>query len=331
MMEERKMPLMPDTTQEESGFIQSDALFTVERCCCCKIAQFHDAKMAICGHWKTSWQMPILIIVSACIVHGIFIWDTYATFPSKTWLIVAFSVSGFAFLSMVTAYFAMIVIGPGYVPYDWAKSRQKKYSWDYEMAHIAHTPDQIAFARTTPDRPPRSSFSVSARRFILRADHFCDWSQTWIGIKNHRFFMLSCFWAAVYGLSNIAFRYFAIKMIVKKRKFHWECIFGFATILVILLVICFCAYHFILSCKDLIWNLTSLERWAGRSASAFDNGMCSNCEEVCGTRKLIIFWIFPFFLCWKPLEDGFYNMEHVSFDLAWKMNLSEASMINNYD
>jgi hypothetical protein len=193
-------------------------------------------------------------------IHAFFIFDTYP-------LTVAGNiVTAVCLFSLLLAYVLTIASGPSYAPYDWGKTRREHYSWDYMMTHLVQYQYQVQIAKSTTDRPPRSSYSSAAHRFVLRADHFCLWAQSWIGIRNHRFFMLTCLWSVVYALANVVFRYSYFQSLVS-QKFDWVRVPGLASVLALLGFTVFTGYQFVFASRNLLDNRTSIEVWLGRSSA----------------------------------------------------------------
>jgi hypothetical protein len=89
-----------------------------------------------------------------------------------------------------------------------------------------------------------------------------------IRIRNRRFFMPMCFWAAFYAAPNITARFFFFRNLVRRCD-PWN-IPGPATVLVLLL--CFAGYHFPRACSNLRRNATSIEIWRKRTVSCYDKG-----------------------------------------------------------
>ena len=295
------------TTNEQLHHGGVNALYKTTKCCCCKLAYFPLSELHFLGHWKVSIVIPIYVALWMIVCHGLFIYDTYDHFPDIARLILTYSVTGFAFLCVAIAYIAMIVVGPGYVPYDWCRTgKRKNFTWEDMMEHIVEFKDQATWAKTQADKPPRSVYGTTAFRFVLRADHYCSWAKSWVGLKNHRYFMLTCMWACIYSVSNLGFRYWFYLSLVNDG-FNIKAIPGLTTIAFLLFLAVFSCYQFVVSMYRLRKNMTSLEHWGNRVNPDWDKGCCRNFEEVCGNRRFGICWPFPFCTCLSPMEDGFYN------------------------
>jgi hypothetical protein len=169
-----------------------------QSCCCCHIAYFPPGKFRVCGHWIISLRIPFLAFFGFAVTHASLIYDAPGTLP-MFWWVVTIGATSLVWLCIAVSYIMIICKGPGYVPYNWATTQVLSYAWAEEMANMVLYQEQAQLARGSA-RPPRSSFSVTARRFVLRADHFCVWAQSWIGLSNHRYFLLMMFYALFYML-----------------------------------------------------------------------------------------------------------------------------------
>ncbi|OHT01995.1 DHHC zinc finger domain containing protein [Tritrichomonas foetus] len=300
--------LESETRQDYVG--DTEAEYAESRCCCCKVAYFTIGGFIFLGHWRRRLTVPIILSILYLLSFVVFIFDTYGTYPNLYSASLAYFFTGFFFICVIFSYLLVIIKGPGYVPYNWAKTRQRHYTWEESMKSMALYADQAEFARSTLDRPKRSCFSNEARRFVLRADHFCIWAKSWIGLKNHRFFALLCIYSFLYSLSILGFRYWMYKDIITGvSKFKYFYILGIVTVVVLGYFGSLSLFHFIKTIRNLARNVTTLEEWGGR-LNEWNRGCCNNFEEVCGSRKYAICWPFPCVWCLEPLEDGFYDEDH---------------------
>jgi hypothetical protein len=200
----------------------------------------------------------------------------------------------------------IIYKGPGYVPYNWGKVQRPRCTWADEMTNMVVYQEQSQIARESV-RPPRSSFTITARRFVLRADHFCIWARSWIGLKNHRYFLLLTFYAFFYMLSYLGFRAVWVLHIVRLRKWEWIYLIGAVATALITIPGLIGLFHFCRGSRNAIRNATTVEVYKKQIMPELDHGCIANCEEICGPRWLMPCWIFPCCACFSGLEDGFYD------------------------
>ncbi|OHS98667.1 DHHC zinc finger domain containing protein [Tritrichomonas foetus] len=299
-------------------------------CCCFNIATFPEAEMTLCNHWIFRPIKPTIIIFVFLFVFALSLYDIIAFSDildqfhdhhlkfSYAW--VAVGLITLIFLFMTVSYFGVLCIGPGYLPYNWSQTRKTELTWEETKNSFVVYKEQVEFARAA-ERPPRSSFSISARRYVLRADHFCLWTESWIGLKNHRFFLLMTFYEILFTVTFIcvhhwwAVYFFSIHYSEIKRAANIvQIIIPLIITVALILVSCMAVYHFFVAAKNLARNLTSIERFKGikPSDNEFDKGCFNNCAEVCGKKIFCPLWFIPFF-CFKPLEDGLY-LDHASFN-----------------
>lgn len=283
--------------------------------CGLRCAYFPVGDFEIWGHWRKALAIPVTIISLFLISGALFVLDTNGfvfwshCFPSMVWLITADSVLFLLLLMSLLSYVLTIVKGPGYLPYNWNVDKRLDYDFDTMMDSMAVFQEQIDYGKTH-ERPPRSSFSITARRYVLRADHFCTWMQTFIGLNNHRFFLLSTFWISIYCFAYIGFRYFWIYDIIvttiSTKHFDYYSIPGIIFVLIGLFAGFYSFYYFVRSFINLYNNLTQIEKWNNRQPSMFGRSRINNFEEVCGSKKYLPFWPFPCCTFFKPKSNGLY-------------------------
>ena len=273
--------------------------------CCCNIAYFPEGPFTIVGHWKINLPRPVIIILIYSLTLAVGIFDIFDTYPSDIkWLYyLCFSILIFLFINLLLSYLMIIIKGPGYIPFNWQLSRKKDYTWTEQMNNFAIYQEQAQYARLSA-RPPRASFSIEARRFVLRADHFCLWTNSWIGFKNQRYFILFTFWGFIYCLGWIGLHYFWFLKVF--RPFKIQHIFSLIAFLPILYGTYFSFLHLITSLRNLAHNITITEKYKKADVNRFNKGCFGNFEEICGKKSCFLCWVFPF--CPVPLViDGFYS------------------------
>jgi hypothetical protein len=141
--------------------------------------------------------MPFLVLVLLI--------SSYVLFLSSALALMSLMEAGIAFLVLtllmgflLVCYFQIIYTGPGYFPYYYRTLTHSPIPDDaHDISGILSTPAQVAYVESHP-APPRSIFSRLARRYVLRPDHFCHWTASWIGKMNLKFFILFCFDGALY-------------------------------------------------------------------------------------------------------------------------------------
>jgi hypothetical protein len=234
------------------------------------------------GHWEIQPIMPSLVtglvIASLCtFCAGFSVKERITVLPVLVALAVLF----------LYAYWRIISTGPGYLPFYWEWANMVGFAGDpsdpFEMAGIHNSKqDQLPFVQIAV-RPPRSVFASSARRFVVRPDHFCLWTASWIGKKNHKFFVLFNVYGIIYCGTGAAYAlWYAIHIFVR-REVSWfavACaIMGIAGIAFIGLTLRFFLNSLWLGTQ----NMTNWENWNLLDMSGVDQGSkCANLSDVMG-------------------------------------------------
>jgi hypothetical protein len=296
---------MNPTQSYTDGLQEWTSPWTDKSCCCCKIAFFPDGNFTICGHWRRRLDVPIIVGICFALTFSSLIYDTLNVFPNLISRLISWSVVSLFALFVIISYLSVIIRGPGYAPYDWDKNKDKQFSWNELMDHIVIFREQEAYARTAT-RPLRSSFSKNARRFVLRADHLCVWCQSWIGILNHRYFLLMTGYVPLYSLSYLLCRIWWVRWLVD-GNFEWWAVIGAVSTFVTTVPGLISLYYFSQGVRNVANGVTGVELFYNRIPQTRSLSCLKNCEEICGSRKWICCWCFPFCCCFEPLEDGFYT------------------------
>jgi hypothetical protein len=159
-------------------------------------------------------------------------------------------------------------------------------------AGILSTSEQMEWVKAR-QRPNRCIFSALARRHVIRPDHFCGWTASWIGKRNHKFFWLFNFWGSVY---IVTFTVFVVKCLWRDIQteqvsplFAIYILYAFMGAFFALMTLGFTFGHG----YGILVNQTSWEEWNKIPASRFNKGVMNNIEDVCGPRKKWWTWLFP--------------------------------------
>jgi hypothetical protein len=295
-------PLLADSSHVP-GFEHVQIRWEDKSFCCFHIAHFREGSFTVWGHWRVRLRVPVVVSVLFLLSQASFVYDTLTPTPFW-WFVGGCCGVGFLGLCVVVSYVATIARGPGYVPYNWAVTRQKGYTWRQCMDNMVVFQEQSEYAKGAA-RPPRASFSIDARRFVLRADHFCVWLQSWIGIRNHRYFLLMTSYSFLHAVAYTAFRLWWFRGVL--AGIHWRHCFGLAASAFVVGAGLFGLLWFVIGVRNLCDGVTAIEKWNKRRSEFTKETFCGNCEEVCGQRRWMLCWIIPLFCCLEPGEDGFYS------------------------
>ena len=184
------------------------------------------------------------------------------------------------------SYISAACSDPGFLPYDWYRTQNDWYTWEEQLSGLAINETQCVFV-DMHKRPYNSSFSRSSGRFVIRADHICNWISNWVGKRNHKQFLLMMFWGMLYCVFMIVWSLFAktSNMNDFERAIIYICntleiIFTF-----ILIVHLFNALFLIFS------NQTQLQVMKNQNPLE-TKSFIESLEEVCGNTYKIV-WLCP--------------------------------------
>ena len=179
------------------------------------------------------------------------------------------------------------IVGPGYLPYYARMQKTEKFTSDDLKSCVAVKPDQVEHARKTK-RPWRSCFSGKVGYFVLRADHYCEFLGSWIGYGNHRAFYSGLIFTASYLLVSAVMT----GVTCLKSRNYWVLsinIFfflmsGFYGIVMI--------SQIVIQTNMIRHNLLILESLKGMGRAYDKQDKWENWEEVFGSRKYVLCWLF---------------------------------------
>lgn len=276
--------------------------------------------------WRYKPVAPCIIMFCAIfffIMTSIFLFP-YFGFDGK----IANIVSAFLLLLFFIPYLQTIIIGPGFFPFYWFERKKQRIQANYQssndsikenllstsnidsnydtnntdlLCHEDNSPsgiitsdDQLYWAKTKP-RPPRSIISKEAGRIVIRPDHFCAITFSWIGKRNHKFFILFNFYSSLFCILLLTY---SLRLIIGQIrnngwcwKFHF--LFAFITVLTALDFGGMSLLFWIVSCSYGCKGITMHEEMMKVERKKFDKGCCRNLEDIFGPCIQLPCWLCP--------------------------------------
>ena len=249
------------------------------------------------GEWEISCGFPIgvsFIIVSSYLL------AVFSMLPrlKTTGSVIFFPLTILAFLFLYS-YYRIIRDGPGYFPFYYPLSHREGDGEDVGLLeHDCGSPSGIISRREQDTwarkqkRPNRCIVSATARRIVIRPDHFCDWTQTWIGKRNYKFFLLFNTWGFIY---ICLFLVVAFAASIIETNGNQSPIIGvyFIYIFTAFLFVVFTGLFMCSHCSQMCSNVTSWEDWNHVPPDRYDEGCVRNTEDVCGSARQWYLWPCP--------------------------------------
>lgn len=313
-------------------------------CCCCR----HSFNRCSClnefispcitvkdkSHKRTFWGFleldlcgPIFALFLITISHLSFFFTVLTfvkTTEKKTFYFFMIFMMFFLLFMFLWSFFGSACSDPGFLPFDWESHQNftshhqhqnnfffnvPKVGWRSQLSGLAIHQDQIEYAKK--HCPSFASFSRSAGRFVIRADHICGWTGNWVGKRNHKQFILMTFWGSlmVFNLFFWQFKYARMKVVEEDGSNRFRFLFSLGPIgfFVQLCALLFEPIFFVLlfaefvqSLINIIRNTTKIKNWKmsqqknDGTKSNIEYGCLKSMKEICGNSSIFC-WIFPFF------------------------------------
>lgn len=259
------------------------------QCCCCgpyvEVIVPNDSPRHFLRHWEFHPAMPIFvsILVLFCLVDYFVV---VAPYQYKAIQIIAPFPIIITLVLFLWSYWGAVCMDPGYLPFDWITTQKFYYSWEDQLSGLAVTSEQIKFGRENSNRPPHCSFSSTAGRYVIRADHICGWIANWVGKRNHKQFMLLCFWGGLFCGFLTGFN-FGIKdgFFDRPMELLIPQLVGIAIEGPFCLVL---LGMFATTVVDLAVNRTKIQRMRGEGGKHYS--FKESVQEVCGTGNCCTWW-----------------------------------------
>ncbi|EAY23648.1 DHHC zinc finger domain containing protein [Trichomonas vaginalis G3] len=252
-----------------------------------------EAKIKLINDWQI--RLPMVIGVLLIIVCPYIDYILYSVELQNHGFRQIFKITFFMIMYMMS-YLVCIYEGPGYLPYYYPFKSTKPIRNQTEILKgVASQPAQKIHPLKAGDLD-RCHYFKSVGRYIIRPDHFCAWTTSFIGRKNHKLFFLFNFWGVIYITSLAIYTVkSAIIYILDKDDFKYVHIFILAIFLTYGAVFIIMQVIFIFVCvKNFTLNETQYEQVKYENPPNYrKKGIIRNWEEIFGPVKKIYTWLIP--------------------------------------
>lgn len=249
-------------------------------CGCCGVLTEKKRQKRYCFYWQIEPLMPIFVCCMMIYPYLVYIICTITRIKSLATKIISLIQITIGVVMFYWSYLSSVFSDPGYLPFNWAKTKKTKYSWEELMDGTVSTEEQMEYIKNAK-KPFDSSFSTSYGRYVLRADHICGWIANWVGKRNHKQFILMNVWGFYTTLSLII----------------WKFVVGHLSTLEYATAIIEGMFGIGLLCSsssfiyEITFNQTRVQKYKGEEIK--EKSKIDAMREVCG-KAPIICWIIPF-------------------------------------
>ena len=166
--------------------------------------QTSEGEKKFLNHWEIR-PIPVaivnFIIISSFACYW-FVFSQYLDLPNFMHILL-FILN----LLFLISYYMIIIESPGYLPSYYPlniyqqkqdeKSKSLIKNDFHSLKGYAVTTEEYRYGKSKQTFGRVGMFNMT-RRFVLRPDHFCGWTGSFIGKRNHKLFFLFNFWGMIY-------------------------------------------------------------------------------------------------------------------------------------
>jgi hypothetical protein len=285
--------------------------YTRTRFLCCDKITIPAIPTTYFGQWEISFSMPSFVLLLILSSYGFCVSTMLPRSAFVAWLTLSFL--RIPALLFTISYVPVITDGPGFFPFyhpmphcprEGAGRALLAPSDDHSPSGIISAPEQKTWAKTRP-RPNRCILSTLGRRIVIRPDHFCGWTESWIGKRNYKFFLLFNVWGSLYVAFFLVVDVLALVNALEGQLSIWTLIHFLYAVLAVVFLIMMCMFVHSHG-RGLVKGQTQWEIWNQVDPVRYDEGCTRNVEDVCGTGSIC---------CWCcPVSpwNGMTNMELIA-------------------
>ncbi|EAX91393.1 DHHC zinc finger domain containing protein [Trichomonas vaginalis G3] len=188
---------------------------TVCHCCGLDYSKVPIIKAKFLNNWEISLLFPILvsfIILSSYTVFEVILTKVIPWLDWKYQLLMTILM-----LLFIISYYVGILEGPGYLPFYYPYKMHEDGEDPHELGGLVTTQEQFDFVKSQIPMQ-RIKYFKTARRIVIRPDHFCLWFATFIGKRNHKLFFLFNFWGFIYISLFFGFEVYGLYKIINDSQ-----------------------------------------------------------------------------------------------------------------
>lgn len=266
------------------------------------------------GSWLFKPLIPSILASLAIIGYFLACYFFFSWFTHSIFFMITDGIFLFLFL---VSFFRLIFDGPGYYPFYWSQGETPyeitsnkdtlfKCKFDPTPDGIISNDSQLQWARQHK-RPPRCIVSKTARRIVIRPDHYCFFGETWIGKRNAKFFCLFSFYELLYtGFISIC-GIFCLKYYIASNPeylydfwFYFQVVGEFVALSFMSLGVAYTLSSFI----NLIKGVTTFELENDIPLEKIVHSTIKeNIEDVMGPLSKWYLYLLPFYSPWNDVPN----------------------------
>lgn len=251
-----------------------------------------ESKTKFWNDWQIRYPMAIAVLLIIICPYIDFILYTIHVLDLHFWAILKITIM---MILYVMSYLNCIYQGPGYLPYYYPFKNSNRPNNKNDILKGASANEKQKYYAMKAGEIDRCHYFKSVGRYVLRPDHFCVWTTTFIGRKNHKLFFLFNFWGVVYIGSLFYYEFKAQKYYLFESNDYNP-----SHITILMFFLAYGVAFFILQVmfsfvclKNFALNETQYEQVKYIEPPKYSRNLISNFEEVFGPRSKFYMWLIP--------------------------------------
>ena len=243
-----------------------------------------------CNEWEVSYfpTSYVVILIVTSLIEYFIILRKYSYLQSILIDLCIFAMNALFLFS----YIAAILEGPGFLPFYYPMKMTPRSDGlkDY-LSGVVSNKEQENYVKSKP-KLKRCGYFSTAKRYVLRPDHFCGWTCQFIGKKNYKLFIHFNLWGALY---TTVFSICSFIALIKEFTFTTNVVEIIITLIYLMQSIFFATmtWGFLFTgLYNTHFNTTQFEQMANIHTKPQERCI-DNWQEVCGSAEKWYTWLLP--------------------------------------